>query len=396
MKVARPGARTLVAVAGVILVLAGLAWVIATQGPLARTKVTVAQATTNTLAPALFGIGTVDARRTYNIGPTAAGRVARVLVDQGDRVSAGQALAEMDPVDLDDRLAAGRAVAERSAHSARAAQSALEEAESRARVAQSNADRYAELRRTNFVSQEAADARRHEANAAQAARNAAESTLAAARDETRRAQADVAGTTRARAHLRLASPVNGVVAARLAEPGSTVVAGQMVLQVIDPASLWVRARLDQGRSGGLVAGLPADVVLRSRPGETFAGRVERVDLIGDAVTEERIAHVGLASMPERATVGDLAEVTIRLPAVAGALAVPAAAVKRKGAQRGVWLLQEGRAKFRPVVAGAETLEGLVQVLSGIGAGDTVIVHSSRPLEEGARVGVEESLVRGAP
>jgi HlyD family secretion protein len=396
MKVARPGARTLVAVAGVILVLAGLGWVIATQGPLARTKVTVAQATTQSLAPSLFGIGTVDARRTYNIGPTAAGRVARVLVDQGDRVSAGQALAEMDPVDLDDRLAAGRAVAERSAHSARAAQSALEEAESRARVAQSNADRYAELRRTNFVSQEAADARRHEANAAQAARSAAESTLAAARDETRRAQADLAGTTRARAHLRLASPVDGVVAARLAEPGSTVVAGQMVLQVIDPASLWVRARLDQGRSGGLVAGLPADVVLRSRPGETFAGRVERVDLLGDAVTEERIAHVGLASMPEGATVGDLAEVTIRLPAVAGALAVPAAAVKRKGSQRGVWLLQEGRAKFRPVAAGAETLEGLVQVLSGIGAGETVIVHSSRPLEEDARVGVEDSLVRGVP
>ncbi len=390
------GARALAIVAAVVLVLAGLGWVIATQGPLARTKVTVAQAGARSLAPSLFGIGTVEARRTYNIGPTVAGRVAKVLADQGDRVTAGQPLAEMDPVDLDERAAAGSSVVERATHSARAAQSALEESDSRARVAEANADRYAQLRQTGFVSQEAADARRHEANAARAARDAAGSALAAARDEIRRAQADLAGTDRTRKHLRLASPVNGVVAARLAEPGSTVVAGQMVLQVIDPASLWVRARIDQGRSGGLAPGLPADIVLRSRPGETFSGHVERVDLIGDAVTEERIAQVAFAAMPAGATIGDLAEVTLRLPAVAGAIAVPAAAVKRVGSQRGVWRLHEGRAAFKPVAVGTQTLDGLVQVVSGLGAGESVIVHSSRPLEEGMRVTVEESLVRVAP
>lgn len=396
MKAKLPGARALAVAAVVIAILAGLGWVIASQGPLARTKVTVTRAETRELAPSLFGIGTVEARRSYNIGPTAAGRVARVLVDQGDRVKAGQLLAEMEPVDLDERLAAGRSVVERAAHNAQSAQSALQEAESRARVSQANADRYAELRSTGFVSQEAADAKRHEASAGQAGRDAAASALAAARDEMRRAQADLAGTDRARNHLRLASPVDGVVAARLAEPGSTVVAGQMVLQVIDPASLWVRARIDQGRSGGLAAGLAAEVVLRSLPGQVFAGRVDRVDVLGDSVTEERIAHVGFASMPAGATVGDLAEVTLRLPPVSGALAVPAAAVKRAGARRGVWLLQDGRATFRAIEVGAETLDGAAQVVSGLGAGDTVIVHSSRPLQEGARVAAEDSLVRAAP
>ncbi|HEX4942746.1 MAG TPA: efflux RND transporter periplasmic adaptor subunit [Usitatibacteraceae bacterium] len=389
-----PAARSLVIGAIIVAVLAGLAWVVTSQGPLARVKVTVTEATARTLSPSIFGIGTVDARRSYGIGPTAAGRLARVLVDQGAKVVAGQLLAEMDPVDLDERLVAGKAGAQRAEHSARAAQFALDEAQSRARVALSNADRYAELRRTNFVSQEAADAKRHEANAAQAARDAAEAALAAARDETRRVQADLAGTALSRAHLRLASPVNGVVVARLAEPGSTVVAGQVVVQVIDPASLWVRARIDQGRSAGLAVGLPADVVLRSRPGQPLAGRVERVDLVGDSVTEERLAHVAFEQMPAEATIGDLAEVTLRLPAIEGALAIPTAALKRTGTTRGVWMVNEGRAKFRPIGIGAETLDGFVHVVSGLKAGEAVIVHSGRPLAEGDRVTVTGSLVRG--
>lgn len=65
--------------------------------------------------------------------------------------------------------------------------------------------------------------------------------------------------------------MDGVVTARLAEPGSTVVAGQAVIQVIDPASLWLRVRIDQGRSSGLALGLPAEVTLRSRPGESSPG-----------------------------------------------------------------------------------------------------------------------------
>jgi hypothetical protein len=51
--------------------------------------------------------------------------------------------------------------------------------------------------------------------------------------------------------MRLVSPVDGIVTARLVEPGTTVVAGQAVVQVIDPSSLWVRRAFDQGQSGAL-------------------------------------------------------------------------------------------------------------------------------------------------
>lgn len=369
---------------------------IATQGPLAPIKVTVAEAKETTLALSIFGIGTVEARRSYGIGPPSAGRVTRVLVDQGDKVTAGQLLAEMDPVDLEDRMLAGQAAADRAAHNARSAEANVAEATSRAQTAQASAVRYAELRRKNFVSQEGADAKRHEANAAQAARSAAEAALAAARDEMRRAVAERSGTGKVRAQLRLFSPVDGVVASRLAEPGSTLIAGQTLLQVVDPTSLWVRARIDQGRSGGLAVGLPVEVALRSQPGKILPGRVERVDLVGDAVAEERIANIGFVSIPTGLTIGELAELTLRLPAINHALAIPAAAVKQLGKEGGVWRLEGGRTVFRPLTIGVATLDGMVQVVSGLKAGESVIVHSSQPLTQNMRVKVVDSLVRSAP
>jgi HlyD family secretion protein len=370
--------------------------VVATQGPLAPVKVTVASAAETTLPRSLFGIATVEARRSYAIGPTVAGRVARVLVDQGDRIAGGQLLAEMDPVDLEARQAAGAAAAARAGDLARSAQAALVEATSRARLAQASAERYADLRRKNFVSQEAADAKTHEAAAGSAARDAAAAALAAAREEVRRAQSDALGLDKNRAHLRLLSPVAGVVIARQAEPGSTVVAGQAVLQVIDPTSLWLRLRIDQGRSTGLAAGLPADIALRSRPGEVLKGHVERVDLVGDAVAEERIANVVFDATPPMPAIGELAEVTLRLPPVDKALAVPAAAVKRIGKKDGVWRVVAGRAQFTEVTPGAVSADGQAQVLAGLAAGDEVIVHSSQPLTADLRVKVVAALVKAAP
>jgi HlyD family secretion protein len=364
---------------------AAFGWIVATQGPLAPVRVTLDTAREARLERSLFGIATMEARRSYNIGPTLAGRVARVLVDQGDVVKAGQLLAEMEPVDLDARLAAGAASAAAAAQRVQSAEAALAEAGSRARLAQASADRYADLRRKNFVSREAADAKVHEAAAAQAARSAASAALSAAKEDVRRAQSELAGTGMSRAHLRLISPVDGIVTARLAEPGSTVVSGQAVVQVIDPASLWLRVRIDQGRSSGLAVGLPAGIVLRSRPGEKFAGRVERVDWVGDAVTEERIANVVFDSVPRGIAIGELAEVTLRLPAIEKGLAIPAAALHRRGNQSGVWQPADGRARFVAVTAGAISARGEVEILQGLAAGDTVVVHSARALADGARI-----------
>ena len=377
-------------VIGIALV---LGWLGTSQGPLAPARVTLAKVEQGPLVASTFGIGTVEARRSYALGPTLASRVARVLVDQGDAVRAGQLLAELDPVDLEDRVASGQFAAQRAASAIGAAEAQLAEAGSRAQLAGASARRYAELRAQGFVSQEATDAKAHEANAAKAAADAAAAQLAVSRRDRERALADVAGVGKLRAQARLLSPVDGVVSARLVEPGTTIVAGQAVLQIIDPASLWVKARIDQGQAGAARVGQPAEIVLRSDPKRVNRGQVERVDWLSDAVTEERIVNIGFAARPERISVGELVEVTIRTAELANVRWVPVAAVKRLERQDGVWQFSAGRVAFRPVKLGITTLDGRSQIIEGLEAGDEVVVHSEQALKPDARVKVVTAIVR---
>ncbi len=373
-----------------------LGWLATSQGPLAPVKVTLAKVEQGSLVASTFGIGTIEARRSYALGPTLASRVARVLVDQGDVVKSGQLLAELDPVDLDARVASGQLAAERAASAVRAAEAQLAETRSRAQLASASARRSTELQAQGFVSREAADAKGHEANAAKAAVDAATAQLAAAQRDRERALSDVAGVGKLRAQARLVSPVDGVVSARLVEPGTTIVAGQAVVQVIDPATLWVKARIDQGQAGGVRAGQPAEIVLRSDATRVHRGEVQRIDWVSDAVTEERIVNVGFAARPEGISVGELVEVTIRTAELADVRSVPAAALKRLDRQYGVWQHADGRVAFRPVRVGITTLDGRSEIQDGPGVGDEVVVHSDAALRPDTRVKVVTAIVRVTP
>ncbi len=166
------------------------------------------------------------------------------------------------------------------------------------------------------------------------------------------------------------------------------------MQVIDPASLWVRARVDQGQSGGVRVGQPVEIVLRSDPKTVHRGDVQRVDWVSDAVTEERIVNVGFASRPEGVSVGELVEVTIRVAELADARSVPAAAVKRVDRQDGVWRVSGGRVAFQPVKVGTTTLDGRSQILAGLDDGEAVVVHSEQALLPDTKIKVVPAIVRG--
>lgn len=367
-------------------------WVVLTQGPLAPVKVTVEKIQFGDLPSTVFGIGTLKARHSYNLAPTMTGRVKNVLVDQGDKVVAGQLLAEMDPVDLDEKLAGSQRVIEKTAKAIQVAEAQISEAESRLKTISATVIRYEELRAGGFVSQEMLDAKLHEKNAAASALTAASANLAASREEHARAQADMRGIGKARAQTRVISPVNGVVAARYVEPGSTVTGGQAVLQVIDPNSLWVETRIAQQQAGLIRVGQTAKVVLRSQPHAPLPGKVARVDMVSDAVTEERIVNVSVAT--QAIGIGEYAEVTLQLPALNNTKSIPSAAVKRVDKQNGVWVLQDGKVQFKPVKIGPATMDGHTQILDGLGNDDMVIVYSQQPLRAGLNVTIVPELVRG--
>lgn len=370
--------RTLALLAVIIPLLVLFIYVGLRSGPLAPVAVTVASVESRAITPALFGIGTVEARYTYKIGPTFAGRVKRLEVHVGDQVKAGQVLGEMEPVDLDDRV--------RSQESAfKRAEAALREAEARQAYAQTQARRYEQLFAVRSTSEEIVTTKRQELQIADAA-------LSAAREDIVRARSDREGLVAQRSNLRLIAPVDGVVAVRDADPGTTIVAGQAVVEVIDPKSLWINVRFDQISASGLAGGLPARIVLRSRGGQTLKGRVLRVEPKADAVTEETLAKVTFDNKPEPLPpVGELAEVTVDLPALPAAPLIPNAAVQREGDKVGVWQIVDGDLHFSPVKLGASDLNGYVQVREGLKNGDQVVTYSEKALTARSRIHVVDHI-----
>lgn len=372
--------------AGAALV-AAFVWVVARSGPLAPVRVTVAQVARANLAPLLFGIGVVEARRNYLVGPTSAGRVRKVAVDVGDVVQAGQLLAEMDPVDLDQRLVATSAAANRAKSAVDTAAAQLADSVARREVSAANARRYDDLGKKGFVSSSVTEGKSQELKSAEAQFAGAEAALAGARQDLARLNAERDGAQQQRSNLRLLAPADGVVTARDAEPGSTVVAGQAVLRMVAADSLWIKLRLDQNRSAGLQVGLPAEIVLRSRPNQVLAGKVARIELLSDSVTEERIAQVAFDAPPSDVSVGEMSEITLRLPAVKQALAIPSAALRQRGGKTGVWVQAADKLSFVAVRTGTSGADGSVQILDGLKEGEAVIVHSERDLVEDSRIKV---------
>ena len=382
MKVLPLQGRSLALVVVVVPLLVLFVYAAFRSGPLAPVAVTVATVESRALTPSLFGIGTVDTRYTYKIGPTFAGRVKRLDVHVGDRVKAGQVLGEMDPVDLDDRVRSQEAGFKR-------AEAALREAAARQSYSETQARRYEELFAVRSTSEEIVTTKRQELQIADA-------TLAAVREDLARSRADRDAVVAQRRNLRLMTSVAGVVVLRDADPGTTVVAGQVVVEVIDPKTLWINVRFDQISASGLAADLPVRIALRSRTGQLLTGRVLRVEPKADAVTEEMLAKVVFDHPPkDLPAIGELAEVTVDLPKLAATPVVPNAAVQRDGDKVGVWTIVDGDLRFTVVKLGISDLDGHVQVLDGLKNGDQTVVYSEKALTARSRIKVVERLAGSA-
>ncbi len=389
--------RSLALIAVLVPLAVLFVWVALRSGPLAPVPVTVVRVGSQSIAPALFGIGTVEARYTYRIGPTAAGRVLRVDVQVGDRVEAGQSIGEMDSVDVDQRLAAQAATIRRAQAEVLAADAQTLDAAARRTFARAEERRYEQLAAEQVVSQEALEARRQESQMSAAGGTGASANLEAARQELARARAESEALVRQRAHLQLVAPVAGLVVARNVDPGTTAVAGQAVVELIAPDSLWIQTRFEQLLSSGLRAGLPVRIVLRSRSSQELPGTVLRLEPLADAVTEESLAKVVFDTLPDPLpAIGELAEVTVALPLLPAAPVVPNASVQRLGDRAGVWVLEQNKLRFAPVRIGESDLDGEVQILEGLEIGAEVVVYSQRALGLRSRVKVVERLPGVAP
>jgi len=372
MKMLAINRRTVALIMVLLPLLLVFGYVVARSGPLAPVPVTVVEVKKQAITPALFGIGTVEARYRYRLGPTMTGR----------------------PVDMDEKISANQAAVKRAAASVAAAEARVKDFIAREKYARAQAKRYKRLVTERNVSKEGS--RRSERSGVSGCEGWSGGRAGGLEGHAAGVRAEYEGLLRQRSNLRLVAPVEGVIAGRYIEPGSTVMAGQPVLEIIDPKSIWVSVRFNQLQSDGLAKDLPATVVLRSRSDQPVSGKVARVELLADPVTEETLAKVAFDRLPEPfPPLGELAEVTVSLPRLDATLVVPNASIKRVNGQSGVWVVENDSLRFAPVEIGVSDLDGRVQVIRGLEPGDKVVLYSKKELTANSRISITDQLLEGA-
>jgi HlyD family secretion protein len=361
--------------------------------------------------------GTVESEADVNLRAEVAGRILKLLVDEGDRVAQGQVLAELDPQEVDAQLALARA-------ELATARARLEEEQAgvavlgeriRTKIDETRAtrDRTAkDLERMRALHAEGAVARQ-QVDVAQADSEVATAAHAAAlaeRDQLTVKEHQVAGARAAvaqreaqirllevqRARMSLRSPIAGLVTKRLANEGevvglgggSTVTLGGPLFTLVDLGRLYIRASVDEYDARLVRLGQEVRVSLDALPGKTFQGRVYK---ISPAVSGERqeartfSIRVSLEEGKDQLKPGMSADVEVIVARRSGALAIPNQALLDREGKKWVYHIVEGRARLTPVKAG-ESNWYATEILEGLREGDQAIVSPDVPgLADGARV-----------
>lgn len=346
--------------------------------------------------------GKTRVRHRYVVSAPVGGRVLRIALEPGDRVTAGRTevarlLPDAPPL-LDAR---SRATAEARVKTATAgvdqAHAVLAQAETTRDQAVRERDRTARLFEGQAVSQSALDAAKTEARMREQAVDAARAAVVAAEHELDAARAALMTATEgpgARGQaITVNAPIDGIVLRRLHESEAVVPPGEPLVEIANVADLEIAADYLSTDAVKIRAGMPA-IIDRWGGGAPLKGTVRLVEPSGFVkvsalgVEEQRVNVIVDFDDPRSAWqgLGDGYRVEVRVieweqPNV---LQVPTGALFRDGEAWAVFVVQSGVAHLRHVEIGRQT-SLQAEVRSGLAEGDRVVVHPSDRVADGVRV-----------
>lgn len=294
----------------------------------------------------------------------ASGYLKRWLVDLGTNVTAGQLLAEIDAPELNQELARARAQ--------------LAQAEAALGLAKITAARWAELVKTESVSEQEA-AEKHSDQALKAA------LVEAARAEVRRLE-DL------QSYTHVTAPFAGTITARLTDVGQLINAGsgRELFRLAQTDTLRVYVRVPQALSRAVVPGQRAELTLPELPGRIFPAKIVRTAGVLDAQSRTLLTELEVDNSRREILAGSYAQVRFPEAKLGTALTLPSNALlfRPEGTQVGV-VSSDGKVELRTVHLGRD-FGPLVEVLDGLQASDRVLLNPSDSLVSGTAVRVAEA------
>jgi HlyD family secretion protein len=385
-----------VALAAAIL-LAGWAGWRALRGPVVPVVPVVRQV----LAQRVVASGKVLAPARIQLAALGLSRVERVAAEEGDHVTAGQLLVQLDDAEARANLSQARAAVALAAArveqvadvSARLAGEGLRQAELRLAQAETR------VRRTEQIAA-AGSASDAELDDVRKARDLAASQLEGARAQARAAAvsgadqraaaaaleqargADRAAETRL-AQTRIVAPADGVVVWRQVEPGDVVQAGKALLVLARDGDTRLTVQPDEKNLALLRVGQPATASADAFPDRAFPAVVDWIAPAVDPARGTVEVKLRVPAPPAFLRPDMTVSVNVETGREEGALVVPADAVRDPGGEPHVLVLRGGRVVRQPVKLGMRGV-GFVQVVDGLAAGEAVVAPGAPPIRPGDR------------
>jgi RND family efflux transporter MFP subunit len=329
--------------------------------------------------------GIVTASESATVASRIVAPVDAVLVRTGDRVRRGQTLLTLDARELTARADHATAALAAATEAARAAGSRSDAATAHATLAASTHARVKALHERRSATAQEMDQAEAALHAARAQADSARADFSAATRAREAATADVEAARVGRSYAVLTAPFDGVVAERLADPGSLAAPGValLVVEATGPARLDVR--VDESRAAGLKAGGTADVRLDTD--STSGWQSTTIVEIGraDPATHTVLVTLQLpASVSVRSGSFGRARFT---RAIRRTMTLPSSSLIRRAGLTFVFAVQDAKeARLRPVSVGA--IEGdVAEILAGLSEGDLVVVSPPAALTDGSAIRV---------
>ena len=334
--------------------------------------------------PAIYeATGTVRARSLMTIAAKWMGYVREVKVQVGDRVREGQLLVVLDARDLDASASRAAAAREEVRNGIPEADGGVAATKAHLDFAQATFQRMNQLFEKKSISDQEFDevsaklkAAQAEFEMARAKRTQLDAKLAQAEQEVRAAQVT-------RSYAEVQAPFAGSVTGKSVEPGNLAAPGAPLL-TIERDGYRLEVSVEESKLGAIRAGQPVSVILDG-VNRTIDARVSEIVPAVDAASRAYIVKIDLPAEPSlRSGIFGRARFQLGSRQV---LAIPAAAVTERGQLQSVFVEENGVARTRLITLGDKAKEQ-TEVLSGLNAGERVIVPVPQSLTDGARVEVK--------
>jgi RND family efflux transporter MFP subunit len=330
--------------------------------------------------------GTMQALTEAPILARADGYLKRRLADIGDRVKAGQVLAEIDAPELDQQMHQADAAIEQAQASIEQAQAGLAQGKANRELARISAERMKTLVEKGISPQQEGDQYQAQLAAQDANVQALEKAILAQRSNLAAVKSNRARLEEVQGYRTVKAPFDGVITVRNVDVGALVSTGTTLLyRIAQIGTLRTYVNVPQASVNAVRVGQPATVTVSHLPGRTFRGTIARTANALDAASRTMLVEVDVPNTDGALFPGVYAEVDLSGARPNPPLVVPAAAIlfRSDGAQLAV--VQGDQTIHLQKITIGRDYGDRVEILQGISEGTTIVAVPGDSAREGAMV-----------